>query len=126
MATTRAVIARIACRKPPKATIITANTPKNEISVANDIELWLDCISSYSMMGKPVSPSFRWEYFEPISAMSWCRAWIDSWFWAKLCRSSSFSRSRMKPIRPLSEISRVETASSAAGTEHVMSGQGDL
>ena len=126
MATTSAAIAMMACRKPPKATIITASTPRNERSVASDIELWLDCISSYSMIGNPVSPIFTSGYFGPTSATNCCRASIDSWFWAKLCRSSSFSRSRMKPIRPLSEISRVGADSSAAETENVMSGQGDL
>ena len=54
-----AAIAMVAWRNPPKATIITASTPKNDNSVANDIDRSLECISSYSMTGSPVEPDTR-------------------------------------------------------------------
>ena len=58
MPTTSAVMAIVECRNPPKATIITASTPRKERIVAADIDFSLERISSNSMIGRPVSPIF--------------------------------------------------------------------
>ena len=59
MAITSVSMAIVACRTPPKATIMIASTPRKERTVASDIDDSLERISSNSMIGSPVKPELR-------------------------------------------------------------------
>ncbi len=72
MAITSAAMAIVACRTPPKATIMIASTPRKERTVASDIDDSLERISSNSMIGSPVRPSFVPGWRDCTSAVN-CR-----------------------------------------------------
>ena len=124
MPNSRTALASKAWRTPPKPATNKAPTPNIEIKLAQNIDDWLDRISSFSMIGKPVRPIL----------VSGCRADIcairsRSESVASVARAkSSFplaSRRMTKPSFP-SLVSRYSPDSSlSVANDCGMAGQGD-
>ena len=75
MPTSRIRFANSACRTPPKPATNNSPTPTIDTRLAQNIDVWLERISSFSMIGKPVRPIL----------VSGCRACV----WAISCRRAS-------------------------------------
>ncbi len=62
MPTSRIALANNACRAPPKPATNSTATATIDSRLAQNIDVWLDRISSFSMIGSPVSPIFTSGY----------------------------------------------------------------
>ena len=100
MPTSRMRLASMAWRMPPKPAMNSRPTPIIETRLDQNIDDWLACISSASMIGKPVSPILVCGCLTWIWAISSRSAAVASSPAVKLLSLLSASRNSTKPSCP--------------------------